>query len=285
MNIVYFVIHNTHTIKHISISFYSFTIQIHNLDIWDKLIICNSIVDQIPNSRIEELCVEYKLFQVFKMIEYVKPGIVNTTYSDLQAAVEFGKANSVEHLLFTKAEYCFSINTFKVFSKYMENKNRSWVYTLPVLNATELATEDDIYEYLGKDNFITIDNITGYDGDDSHKIHNYLFINSILDKLGIKKSNFNQEIINRNIKSGINYKFISHNVVLDINAHLFNKETLKLINFNEDEIKLTWGRIRSLDRLISKGVKFMINRKCFTIHQYHEIPGSRIGRNVNGIRY
>lgn len=290
MKIVYYIIHNTHTIEHIERSLNSLKNQGANL-VWDKLVIKNSIPNQINNELVKTIIQSLNVTNTFLAIEFVEPGVINTTYNDLKTAVEYGKANNTNFLLFTKAEYCYSINSFRVFNTLFCKPNSNWVFTPPIVNATELATPVEIVNYLNRNDFTVQDDLTGYDGDDHHRLTNIStfqkFINKVLLKLKLKSSTvlISQDLGNRKVDESKTYKFISHNVLLDINVHLFTNASLNLMNFNSDELNLQWGRIRTLDRLLEHGTQFIINQNCFAVHQFHEIPGARLGRNIKGIRY
>ncbi len=286
VKIVYYVIHNTHSIAHIEQSMRSFQQQDATL-IWDKLVIKNSIEEQIPNEVVKGIIAHYQLDAVFSSIEFVLAGPINTTYSDLKDAVSFATAHNASYLLFTKAEYCYSIGSFGFFNQLFASSKKDWVFTPPIVNATELASVQLVGEYMKKKQFIKTDAVTGYDGDDAHRLlkHTNSFFNKVLYKLRLKERPVTSDIANRDIDEEKIYQLIAHNVVLDINVHLFDKESLAKMDFSNDELNMQWGRIRALDRLLEKGTSFIKTGACFALHLFHEIPGARLGRNIKGVRY
>lgn len=289
MKVIYYVIHHTHTIHHVNRSMRSFHEQQHKLR-WDKLVIKNSIPDQISNDTVKGVMDQYRLSDVFNSIEFVSPGQNNTTYSDLKDAIFYGQNSNADFLLFTKAEYCYSEGSFGVFEGlFAKPDDTNWVFTPPIVNVTEIGTSENICKKLNETTFNTNDALTGYDGDDLHRLPSKRkpegLFNRILYRIGLKERPFFGDISNRKIDERMQYQFIAHNVVLDINVHVFDKLAINEMEFSNEEINLKWGRIRALDRLLEKGTKFVINHKCFSIHLFHEIPGARMGRNINGIRY
>lgn len=290
MKIVYYIIHNTHTFNHVKLSLSSFKNQSIDLK-WEKLVIKNSIPQQINNSDVWTFLKEIHIMSVFGAIEFVEPSEINTTYNDLRMAIEYGKNAGARFLLFTKAEYCYSVDSFGVFANLFNRPNKNWVFTPPIVNATELATREEIMTCLEKKQVPIINESTGYDGDDHHRLNKKpllkKIINKVLVKLKLRKPLIlvNNDLGNRKIDESKTYKFITHNVVLDINVHLFTNTTLQRTDFNNDELNLQWGRIRTLDRLLESGTAFIINHDCFSVHQFHEIPSARLGRNIKGVRY
>lgn len=286
MKILFYVVHNTHTLNHIDNSMLSLMNQQQELK-WDKLVIKNSIEGQIPNDTIQKIIDRYNLSLFFKTIEFVVAGATSTTYSDLKDAVDFAKKNDASFLMFAKAEYCYSCNFYGFLKKLFENeKKNDWVFTPPIVNVTEIGTIENVTKKLKEEKFSSTDENTGYDGDDHYRLEKKIIAlyHEILFKLRFKKREFG-EIQHQNLDVNKRYQFISHHVILDINVHVFDKNALKKMDFSNEELNLKWGRIRSLDRLYEKGTDFIISKECFSIHLFHEIPSARLGRNINGIRY
>jgi len=286
MKLIYYIIHNTHTLDHVTSSIHSLAHQNTKL-IWDKMVIKNSIEDQIPNEAVKNIINENKLQNFISEIEFVPAGEVNTTYNDLKTAISYAKQSRVDYLLFSKAEYCYSVNCFTVFSNLIAKNKANWVFTPPIINATEIAKNENIDRYLNKIHFEKNDDLTGYDGDDLHRLEPaiLIYLKKILYKLKLIRENPWRDIGNKSVTDMKRYEFIAHNVILDINIHLFEKEAITRMDFSNDELNLAWGRIRSLDRLLKSGTTFVINHNCFAIHLFHEIPGARMGRNINSIKY
>lgn len=286
MKVFFFVVHNTHTLKHIENSMLSLKNQQQELK-WDKLVIKNSIEDQIPNDLIRKIIDRLNLSFFFNAIEFEISGATNTTYSDLKYAVDYAKKNKASFLMFAKAEYCYSNNFYSFLKKLFEDKKKKdWVFTPPIVNVTEIGTIDNVTNKLKEEKFKSTDENTGYDGDDHYRLEKkrISFYHKILFKLRLKKHQYS-EIQDQVLELNKRYQFISHHVILDINVHVFDKNAINKIDFSKEELNLKWGRIRTLDRLHEKGTNFIISKECFSIHLFHEIPSARLGRNINGIRY
>lgn len=225
-NILVFILHNTISQKHVQMSLKSlFAPQDEkNPMSWDEVIVHNthdSIHDGVViaelNKYVERWCT---LCQTRK-------GPYKSLHQDL---IDICTHLRDEHVgpyrvFFLKADYCVSSNFSRHMRESLKDTSDVMHLALPIYNAKEWVTDDDILKKLVQPEFIPISHDTCYRGG----THPFLPREESLSSVG--KGDLDPSV-----------KFISHAMIDDYNLHVFGSEA----------IKLAWEAIPNLTPQIEK---------------------------------
>lgn len=270
MNNCIFTTHHTLSKEHALYSLRSL-LQNQTTDFkWDNFIIYNTHPDEIEDDwlveQVQKLDVDSYINDLL-VFPYEDGAYKKTLTQD--TINHFGilvgnELNVPGKTLLLKSDYCVSTN-FNEVLKTVPSFNMIW--SLPIYNAKEKVSQEEIEERLSLDSFITHDEVTYYRGgtnepvtpgtlDDPYKEMSML-------ELGTDETD-------------PRIKFVSHNIQNDYNLHVFSNDVLSLslqICNRVYNPNSTWGGAHDLFQVAFRqaGVLKYSEIKAFGVHLYHGI--------------
>lgn len=272
MNNCIFTTHATLTKAHAEHSLRSlFEKQTNHDVIWENFIVYNTHANEIPNAWLTKLIKTMagdfgqiaNLF-VFPYEDGLYPKtLTQDTMNHLQLLSE-NEMNAPGKTLLLKSEYCVSNNFNEVFQ---QQSNINMIWSLPIHNAKEKVTIDEIYAKLGDPIFIPIDEVTYYRGGT-----NAPFTPGTMDDPYDERSLYEPDIDETDPR----FKFVSHNIQNDYNLHVFSNDILSTclrICRRVYDPRSTWGGAHDLFNGAFKlgHVRRCTETRAYGVHMYHGI--------------
>lgn len=244
-NIIFFITHKTLTTEHADCTFYSMSQQ--NIDIkFDVLYLYNTHSDELSNEYLLELYNKYELHRFFnevKVFDYKEK--TKTLCDDIRNIREYvcSKYNLEDRVLLLKSDCLLSKNYFSDIMSLP--KDRNVYFVAPFICAKERVTNDEIYDYINRDKFISSDDITFFVEDTNHTRNNDF------------NNRPNVSILDEQIK------FTSCYVIQDFSCHFLTVGLFPYVMIGNQ----TWGGT-NFSNLIGH---FIPTDRSFVVHKYHDI--------------
>jgi hypothetical protein len=238
--------------------------------IWDNFIIYNTHPEEVSNdwlvSTVQKLDTnnQIKNLLVFPYEEGVYPKtLTQDTINHFSILVE-NEMNSAGKTLLLKSDYCVSNNFNEIFNQ-MSSINTIW--SLPIHNAKEKVTIEEIYNKLADSSFIVVDDVTYYRGGTNYP-HTPGTWDSPYDERSPLEDGVNE--------TDSRIRFVSHNIQNDYNLHVFSNDVLALclqICQRVYNVNSTWGGAHDLFNVAftHAGVNRSTEIRAFGVHMYHGI--------------
>lgn len=248
-NIVFFITHKTLPLGHADAVFNSLSKQVVRDDVkFDVMYFYNTHSDELSNESLLELYEKYDLKRLFKEDVKIFPYDNNTHKSvggDVDAISRYAEANYApdDRYLMLKSDSIPSKNYFDDILHLEADKEVYFV--APFINAKERVTDDEIFEYAARDQYIQSDDITFFVEDTDHGAPNDF------------KTRPGVTVTDPQIK------FTSCYVVHDFSAHFLSVSLAKHISINMQ----SWGGV-SFRSLMPQLIK---TDRSFVVHKYHDI--------------
>lgn len=291
MNNCIFTTHATLTEKHARMSLKSLLKNQTHKILWDNFIIYNTHAETISNESIIQIIQELDTEQmidnllVFPYEDGAYPKtLTQDTINHLQMLVE-NEMNLPGKTLLLKSDYYLSENFNQVFS---EQPNINTIWSLPIHNAKEKVSDEQIIEKAKSAMFIPVDDVTYYRGGTNHP-----HTPGTIESPYVEQST---------LESGVNETdprilFVSHNIQNDYNLHVFTNDILNTclqICQRVYNPQSTWGGAHDLFNVAFQrvGVNRATEIRAFGIHMYHGIVSANRTQDrtdprkvINGERY
>lgn len=271
MNNCIFTTHATLTQEHAHHSLYALFIPQTNTSLkWDNFIIYNTHPETISNewlvSTVESLDVHNQIQNLlvfpYEVGAYQKT-LTQDTINHFQILLE-NEMNSPGKTLLLKSDYCVSNNFNQTF---MEHTSINSIWSLPIHNAKEKVSMDEIYAKLADQSFVVYDNVTYYRGGTNYP-----------HTPGTMESPYDEQ---SPLEPGVNETdprilFVSHNIQNDYNLHVFTNDTLNTCLYICKQVynlESTWGGAHDLFNVAFKhaGIQRSTETRAFGVHMYHGI--------------
>tara|TARA_Y100000593_G_scaffold74585_1_gene137368 strand:- start:6150 stop:7016 length:867 start_codon:yes stop_codon:yes gene_type:complete len=237
---------------------------------WDNFVIYNTHEDEVSNEFILDLIKKYDVNRYVKNIlifpydtEIYKKTLNQDIKNWFTILVENGLNQENGKTVFLKSDYCVS-NNFNEIVKLQQNNDFQW--SLPIYNAKERLSFDDIQDRLSLETFIAVDDKTYYRGGDNQ---------SGITPLGEVSPNGEMDY-----HPSIDY--VSHNYQNDYNLHVYSNNVLQIgydllhnLDNNAYNLDSTWGGAHNLFAGMKfYGVKHLDEIRCFGVHMFHEVKSA-----------
>lgn len=245
MNVLVFITHTTLTKEHADCSIESLKNQTDKF-IWDQIYIYNTHENELSNEYILNKFKELYLTNI-DIIPY-NLNDKKTLCQDIFNIQEFLRDKKIDNLLLLKSDYALSTNFYHTINNLNDD---NFIYTLPVLNAKEFISNDEILKYCEKDQFIKYNNEIYYRGSDNDS----------------EKGVYNDSLkeLNENIK------YISSHYKYDFNVHYLKHKIFNMLKIDDQQKDITWGGILKSFLNLKNSVNFLDINNSFCIHIYHGI--------------
>jgi hypothetical protein len=265
MNTCIFTTHTTLDLKHAEYSLKSL-LQLQNEDIkWNNFVVYNTHEHEVSNQDLKKIILKYdtkKYIQNLLVFPYNPDENKKNLLQDIRNWYDIGLSLELEKIdgkiLWLKSDYCVSNNFNKIFKRHT---NKTTMWSLPIYNAKQKISFDNILQKLNLPMFHPIDDETYYRGGDNP--------NNTLPKKELSPNG------DMDYDSSINY--VSHNYVFDFNIHVISNDTLNLgreISYHPQvfDMNSTWGGPHNLFHgLRLNGVNYSGEIDAYGIHMFHEI--------------
>jgi hypothetical protein len=189
--------------------------------------------------------------------------LTQDTINHFQILLE-NEMNSPGKTLLLKSDYCVSNNFNQTF---MEHTSINSIWSLPIHNAKEKVSMDEIYAKLADQSFVVYDNVTYYRGGTNYP-----------HTPGTMESPYDEQ---SPLEPGVNETdprilFVSHNIQNDYNLHVFTNDTLNTCLYICKQVynlESTWGGAHDLFNVAFKhaGIQRSTEIRAFGVHMYHGI--------------
>lgn len=270
MNNCIFTTHATLTEKHARMSLQSLLKnQSHRL-LWDNFIIYNTHPETISNETLVSIVQEMDTTNsidnllVFPYDDGVYPKtLTQDTINHFQMLVE-NEMNLPGKTLLLKSDYYLSENFNMIFA---EQPNINTIWSLPIHNAKEKVTDEQIVQKAKWPTFIPFDHNTYYRGGTNHP-HTPGTIESPYVEQSLLEQGVNE--------TDPRILFISHNIQNDYNLHVFTNDILNQclqICQRVYNPQSTWGGAHDLFNVAFQhgGVTRSTEIRAYGVHMYHGI--------------
>jgi hypothetical protein len=270
MNNCIFTTHATLTKEHAYQSLYSLLKLQHVPLRWDNFIVYNTHPETISNDWLVETIqtldthgyINSLLVFPYDSGVYQKT-LTQDTINHFQLLVE-NELNRPGKTLLLKSDYCVSVNFNRIFN---EQPNINTIWSLPIHNAKEKVTTEQIQQKLHDPTFVPVDNITYYRGGT-----NFPHTPGTMDEPYDERGPFNDDTNETDPR----ISFVSHNIQNDYNLHVFTNDVLttclQICNrvYNPES---TWGGAHDLFNVAWKfaGITRSTEIRAFGVHMYHGI--------------
>lgn len=274
MNNCIFTTHHTLTEDHARSSLSSllatqteYTVQ------WDNFIIYNTHPEEISDARLIELIttLDVRKSVVNLMVFPYEDGqypktLTQDTINHFQMLVE-NEMTLPGKTLLLKSDYCVSTNFNRIF---LEQSNINTIWSLPIHNAKQKVTIEQIHQKLCDPTFIPVDVVTYYRGGT-----NYPHTPGTMEKPYDEQSSFDPSVNETDPR----VLFVSHNIQNDYNLHVFTNDTLNMclqICKRVYNPQSTWGGAHDLFNVAFQhaGITRSTEIRAFGVHMYHGIISS-----------
>lgn len=271
MNNCIFTTHHTLTKEHAYASLRSLlALQTNPNLVWNNFIIYNTHPDEISDEWLVETVQSLdKHQQIINLLvfpyqdgAYTKT-LTQDTINHFQILVE-NEMNLPGKTLLLKSDYCVSNNFNQIF---LEMQPINTIWSLPIHNAKEKVSMEDVYNKLKSPTFDYVDEVTYYRGGT-----NFPHTPGTMDKPYDERSL---------LEDGVNETdprilFISHNIQNDYNLHVFTNDTLSMCLqvckqvYNPNS---TWGGAHDLFNKVwdFNWVTRSTEIRAYGVHMYHGI--------------
>lgn len=271
MNNCIFTTHATLTEKHAIQSLTSLLKMQTYKDLkWDNFIIYNTHPETISNDWLIELIKELDVnnaindLLVFPYDSNVyQKTLTQDTINHFSILID-NELNLPGKTLLLKSDYYVSENFNEIFD---QQTNINTIWSLPIYNAKEKVSDEEIANKAKQPTFIPTDEVTYYRGGTNHPV-----------TPGTVESPFAEQ---SPLEPGVNETdprilFVSHNIQNDYNLHVFTNDTMntclqickKVYNINS-----SWGGAHDLFNVGFQyaGIKRSTEIRAFGVHMYHGI--------------
>jgi len=259
MNDLVLINHNTLTIEHADLCVCSISSnnQTNNIQ-WNTIYIYNSC-DYISNNSIIELLDKYNI--VYNTIIEMNVSNIKTLNSDLSCIAN--QCNTKNNVVLLKCDYALSKRFNEILSEYDNTSN--FLYSLPVTNAKEFVSDDEIKTLVKNDEFIICNNYIYYRGSDLFEPKQECRSTQYDDTHG-------------------SIRFVSWGGSLDYNVHYMSGNNLHFFTYSDPN--QGWGRCTAFDKMLHNGTHIINSKKSFCVHKYHYTNERNDHRkNVHGQKY
>lgn len=267
MNNCIFTTHATLTERHATLSLDSLLVHQTVAGNWDNLIIYNTHPDTIDNDWLVNQVTHRNNGQIQNI--FVFPYEVGTypktltqdTINHLQLLVE-NELNLPGKTLLLKSDYCLSHNFNEIFIT-VPNVNTIW--SLPIYNAKEKVSEEQVVEKCQQDTFIVSDAVTYYRGGTNDGV-----------TPGTMESPYDEVGPYDTDETDPQILYVSHNIQNDYNLHVFSNDVLNTclqICQSVYNLNSTWGGAHDLFNVAFKvaGIQKHSDVRAYGVHMYHGI--------------
>jgi hypothetical protein len=246
-NICFFITHKTLNHYNAELTFHSFSIQ--NCDKkFNKLYIYNSHSSELSNQSLLTLFKKYSLNRFFDAVEVFDydENTSKTLGGDILAIKNYCQKHYDKHdrVLLVKSDSLLSVNYFDDILNRISVNNLIY-FVAPFINAKKRVTDEDILQYIKREQFIKSDDITFFVEDKNQSTNTDFYLRT--------------DITINDIK----IKFFSCYVVRDFSCHFLSIELMSLINISQQ----SWGGV-SFQKLIDYLIE---TDRSFVVHKYHDI--------------
>lgn len=270
MNNCIFTTHATLTEHNAQQSLWSLLSHQSHKIVWDNFIIYNTHPETISNDwlveTVQELDVD-NFIQNLSVFPYevgmFPKTLTQDTINHFQILVQNDLTLPGKTLLL-KSDYCVSTNFNQILN---EQSNINTIWSLPIHNAKEKVTTEQIHHKLHDPTFIPVDDVTYYRGG-TNAPHTPGTMESPYDEKGPFDDGTNE--------TDSRILFVSHNIQNDYNLHVFTNDTLTTCLqicqrvYNPES---TWGGAHDLFNAAFKhaGITRSTEIRAFGVHMYHGI--------------
>jgi len=265
MNTCIFTTHTTLNLEHAKYSLKSL-LELQNTDIvWDNFVIYNTHEHEVSNSDIMNLIKKYDVKNYINEIfifPYDPKNNKKNLLQDIRNWYDIGLSlnlqNTLGKILWLKSDYCLSNNFNEV---YLNHSSDNFMWSLPIYNAKQKISYDNILNKLNLPKFFPIDEKTYYRGGDN------------------PNNDIPYEEISPNEKMDYHpsIDYVSHNYVNDFNLHVISNNSLEIgrkISYHPKafDMNSTWGGPHNLFYgLKHHKVYFSGEHRAYGVHMFHEI--------------
>jgi hypothetical protein len=238
--------------------------------LWDNFILYNTHPETISNELLVEIvremdtekCIDNLLVFPYEDGMYPKT-LTQDTINHFQMLVE-NEMNLPGKTLLLKSDYYLSENFNETFN---EQPNVNAIWSLPIYNAKEKVSDEQIIEKAKMSRFVPTDDITYYRGGTNHPLTPGT-IESPYSELSPLQTGINE--------TDPSILFVSHNIQNDYNLHVFTNDILNTclqICQRVYNPQSTWGGAHDLFNVAFKhaGIKRSTEIRAFGVHMYHGI--------------
>ncbi len=269
MNNCIFTTHATLTEKHARMSLYSLLKNQKHKVLWDNFILYNTHPETISNELLVEIvremdtekCIDNLLVFPYEDGMYPKT-LTQDTINHFQMLVE-NEMNLPGKTLLLKSDYYLSENFNEIFDQ-QPNINTLW--SLPIYNAKEKVSDEQIMERAKLPTFVVVDDVTYYRGGTNHPY-----------TPGTMEQPYDERSPVEGMKdTDSQILFVSHNIQNDYNLHVFTNDTLNTclyISRSTLNPHSTWGGAHGLFNVATghAGIQRSKEIRAFGVHMYHGI--------------
>lgn len=267
MNNCIFTTHHTLDEKHAEMSIRSLFDQTERL-VWDNFVVYNTHEDELSNDFIVNLLIPYinsGLIENASVFEYKSGMYPKTLTQDTINHFDIILGNEIYRpgkTLLLKSDYCVSRN-FNETMRKMKVSNNIW--SLPIYNAKEKVSDDEVLELLKMDVFKPVFEGVYYRGGTNHPHTPGTMDNPYLEMTFDGSKDTDPSV-----------RFVSHNIQNDYNLHVFTNDTIRICSqickqvYNPNS---TWGGAHDLFNVAwnQAGIERETLIDAFGVHMYHGI--------------
>lgn len=238
--------------------------------VWDNFIIYNTQPETISNEWLAKQVMNYDIhgyiqdLMIFPYEDGKYPKTLTQDTINHLTILTQNEMNQVGKTLLLKSDYCVSNNFNEVFED-MPSANTIW--SLPIYNAKEKVSHEEILEKLTRNTFIPMDSETYYRGGTNFPITPGTLIEPYDERSPLEKG------VN---ETDPRIRFVSHNIQDDYNLHVFSNDILntclqickRVYNPNS-----TWGGAHPLFTFAfnKAGINRHTEIRAYGVHMYHGI--------------